>query len=309
MTVERINVRVWFSVFSLTLAVGLFSAGAAVPKPISGARILVGDLVPRCKETSCSIEVGPAPLPGRSRVVRRQEVVKALKDAGHDSRGLNIPLSRRVLRPAKKVSKEELKNRISKAVVKVLPKGFVLESLGKVNGTNVPKDGFDVTARWPGDERFRRRVSIQVDLTSDGTSFRTMQIAATLSLNARLPVAARYLDVGTIVDAHSYKWSSVRLTEMPAHLARSPSEIIGRRISRVTEEGKPFKSRDLERIPVIMRGQRLNVVSIRGLVRVRTSGVARQDGAVGDVIRVIVQPAGRLLFANVTAPGFVEVTP
>jgi flagella basal body P-ring formation protein FlgA len=44
-------------------------------------------------------------------------------------------------------------------------------------------------------------------------------------------------------------------------------------------------------------------------VRVKTTGVVRQDGAVGDRVRVILVPANRMVWAEIIAPGRAVVLP
>ncbi|MCP4606257.1 MAG: flagellar basal body P-ring formation protein FlgA [Proteobacteria bacterium] len=291
------------------LVIGLVRSEAAMPSRAAGAKILVGDVVPMCKGAACEIEVGPSPLPGRTRVVSRQDVVRALAGAGIEQGNLKIPKRRRVIRPSKKASGQELKSLIRNAVIDVLPDGITLETLGRVNDLEVPESGYQIEARWPGERSFRHRISVPVDLIADGVSFRRLQIAATLALEIRLPVAARDLARGTILDDRSVKWVDTKLNAPPTQLACSASGIIGRRLLSTVPEGEPFKEAILEKIPIVKRGQRLSVESIQGLVRIRTSGVARQDGALGDRIRIGVQSASQLLWAEVAAPGRVVVMP
>ncbi len=285
------------------------SSEAAMPAQVSGSKIHVGDVVSKCLGAACEIEVGPAPLPGRAHVVRRQDVIKALREAGIDPKHLKIPMRRRVLRPARKASKQELAEHIRNAVIDILPDGVALESLGRISELDVPKNGYQVKARWPGERSFRRRVSVPIDLVADGALFRTLQISAILTLEIRLPVAIGDLPKGTILDNRVIKWTEAKLKAPPGKLACSASELIGRRLTQVVAKGEPFKVAVLEKIPVVTRGQRLTVESIQGLIRIRTYGEARQDGAVGDRIRIVVPSSSRLLWAEVTAPGLAVVLP
>jgi flagella basal body P-ring formation protein FlgA len=274
-----------------------------------GAAIKVGDIVPRCKAPVCDVAVAPAPLPGRTRVVSRRDVHDAINRAGLQAEGLRIPARKRVTRPAKTVGERELRDVIAQAVVEILPDDVKLENLGRVSKVEVPAKGFEVQARWPGAESFRRRVSIPVDLLADGVRFRTIQVAAQLVLEAEIPVAARPLERGAVVSARDIVWAKVRLDTPTNHLATQERDIVGRQLSNGLGKGMPFTARTLTRVPIIRRGQRLTVASVQGLVRVKTTGEAKQDGAVGERIRVLLMPAGRLVWAEVRGPGVAMVIP
>ncbi len=299
------HVAVLFSLLFLSP----LDAEASTQTRVSGASVLVGDVVKGCQGEACAIEVGPSPLPGRTRVVRRREVLAALRSAGFGTDDLMIPIRKRVVRPAKRIPEEELTPRVQDAVTDILPDGIALENLGRVGAMWVPKNGFEVQARWPGERSFRRRISIPIVLVSDGVPFRTLQVAATLQVITRLPVAAADLPKGTLLDGGTVKWAELHLNRPPDQLARTASVVLGRRLVRAVAKDEPFELVDLVKVAVVARGERLDLESIQGLVRIRTAGVARQDGAVGDRIRVLVHSTSRLLWAEVVAPGRAIVVP
>ncbi|MCP4679332.1 MAG: flagellar basal body P-ring formation protein FlgA [Deltaproteobacteria bacterium] len=309
MQFNRKQLTLLAAIVGATLALCLSGLQAATLGRVLGSKILVRHVVQECMGTACEIEVGSAPLPGRSRVVSRREVLAALRSAGIGADGLRIPTRRRVVRPARKAGKDELLPLIREAIARVLPDDVILENLGRFGEIRVPRSGYRIEASWPGERSFRRRVSIPVKMIADDVPFLTVQIAATLVLEVRLPVAAGDLQKGLLLDNPAIEWADVRLTTPHRDLARSTSEIIGRRLVRIVAAGEPFRVRDLEKIPVVARGQKLAVESNHGLVRIRTSGIARQDGAMGDRIRIVVPSSSRLLFAEITGPGRAMVVP
>ena len=298
---------------SILMAVFVCGISASIrampPAKAFGAMIRVGDVVPGCPQEMCEVEVVPAPLPGRTRVVRKRDVIAAIERAGYKPSGLRIPERRRVTRPARRVSEDALRKRILDAVNAVLPKGTRLEELGHVRGVDVPRAGFEARATWPGMGHFRRRVSVPVDLISDGKKFLTIQVSALLVIETDIPVARRDLHEGTVVTQGDLVWETVRMESLPTHLATTPSEIVGRQIAAHVGKGDYFEQRSLKRIPVVRKGGQLTVESVFGLVRVKTTGVSRQDAAVGDRIRIVLVPANRLVWAEITAPGRAVVMP
>ena len=63
-------------------------------------------------------EVAPAPRPGASRVVRRSEVLRALREAGLSARGLDIPRSTRIDRESRRLDREDLRALVRPAILR-----------------------------------------------------------------------------------------------------------------------------------------------------------------------------------------------
>ena len=297
------------SLIALILFLVAFPVSAASPLKAFGPEVLVGDVVRSCPPELCALAVAPAPLPGQVKTVDRRDVETAVRNAGGDPAGLRIPARVRVTRPAVHVSREEVGKRVETAIKAVLPAGMVLDDIGSMPDMDVPKAGFEVKACRPSDNRYHRRVSIGVEFLSEGTVFRKAQVSALVAMETDVPVSARALRPGEMVQPQDLRWKSVRLTEDATNLALSPEDIVGRLVEMPVEAFSPFEKRALRRVPVVHQGQRLKLETVFGLVRVSAVAVSRQDGAVGDRIRVITIPDNRLVWARVTAPGKGEVVP
>lgn len=275
----------------------------------AGPDVLVGDIVSKCPPEICALAVVSSPLPGREKTVSRRDVETAIRRAGMSPAGLRIPARVRVARPSKVVADNTLKGRIAAAVEAILPEGAVIETLGALSNVEVPKAGFEVQARWPGEKEFRRRVSIPVDFFSGGRRFRTARVSALLAFETSAPVSARDLRKGETISIGDIRFKTVRLTDAPTDLLLSTQEIVGRQTASNVAEGKPFFKQSIKRIPVVREGERLALESVFGLVRVSVLGVSRQDGAVGDRIRVVTMSNNRLVWARITGPGRAMVMP
>ncbi|MCG8556071.1 MAG: flagella basal body P-ring formation protein FlgA [Proteobacteria bacterium] len=84
-------------------------------------RVLLEELIPVLAGSELGrLELGPAPLPGATRVVRRQEVLAALRAAGRTSEGLQIPRARRVTRAAQRLSPSEVRALLRPALARAL---------------------------------------------------------------------------------------------------------------------------------------------------------------------------------------------
>ena len=92
----------WHTGLLCGLSCFLLASGASAQE-----RILLQEVLPALQETELGhIELGRAPPPGTGRVVRRSEVLAALRDAGHEVRGLAIPAATRIERRARVLDRD-----------------------------------------------------------------------------------------------------------------------------------------------------------------------------------------------------------
>lgn len=297
---------------TLTLALALSAtslAAAGGPARVPKARIVVADLVPDCPESTCDIEVARSPLPGRTSIVTRAEVVRALEAAGLDAASMAIPKSTRVFRPSRRPSPDELDLAVEQAIQAKLPEHVKITDTGKVPLAEVPVSGYEVQVRWPTGGTVGGRVSIPVELLSDGEVFAKWQISAKVEFETRLPVLISDLPAGSVLRDEDVEVRALTQRNMGENFASDVSLVVGHRLRRDTPRGEPLALTDLEAVDVVRRGENVMLESVHGAIRITASAVAREDGALGERIRVVAGNSQRLLWARITAPGRAVVTP
>lgn len=94
----------------------------------------------------------------------------------------------------------------------------------------------------------------------------------------------------------------------PACNVVSPAlPVQGMRARKALRAGDVLCAEDIEPKPPVSRGERVIVHSSAGLVTVRVSGIAEQDGNIGDRLQVRNPENGELYVASVAAEGEVVV--
>lgn len=297
--------RAVIAVFAFALA----SSAAFSAQADLGPVIRVGDVVSGCSGAMCEVEVAASPLPGRSALITESQVVSALASSGFGDHELRIPARKRIVRPGRTAKAEEVEVRIKEAVASVLPDGVSLENIGRVGDVDVPKRGYEVAARWTAGATFHRRTTVPVELLDEGTVFRSIPVSVQLIQEFRVPVALRDLPVGHVLTRDDFELRLVSVEGRGGELAKDPADVLGKRLEQPMREGEPFVARHLEGVPVILRGDRVTVISQVGAVRISAAGVARQDGAVGERILAVVGSSSKRLWVEVTGPGAAVVSP
>jgi Chaperone for flagella basal body P-ring formation len=119
-------------VFGLALAASFTGVAARAvaagdePHVVSRARLHVSDLVAKVPEDLGSVDLGPAPPPGATRLVARAEIEEHVRAAGLDPKRLKLPTSIRVVGASMHFSPEQLAKAATPAIEKALPAGVTL---------------------------------------------------------------------------------------------------------------------------------------------------------------------------------------
>ncbi|HJL19619.1 MAG TPA: flagella basal body P-ring formation protein FlgA [Sandaracinaceae bacterium LLY-WYZ-13_1] len=117
-----------------------------------------------------ALEVGPAPPPGGTRVIRRSDVLRALREAGRDPRGLAIPRATRIRREARALDGDRIEALSRDAVVEALAP-CRLEELTVRGDATVAAGPLEVTAEGQAPRR-SGAASVMVILSAGGREVR-----------------------------------------------------------------------------------------------------------------------------------------
>ena len=282
--------------------------------------------------------VAPSPPPGGSRAVTLRDLRGVLTGAGMNMaetivkgaaecgvsrpsltlRGDGLPVS-----PAAKVAAEQLKEGpMSPAPVTLRDAvvGYFQQELSRYEGRVQVDFGRDAAVRLDlaGPEytfEIRRRsnrplglIDIEVDVLRDGQRAQQVRLQPIVSFSRKVVVARRAINQGAEVrpeDVHLLEMAFERLDRLGmADLYQA----IGQRAKRFIRPATVLDPRDLERVPLVKRGQLVTVWSAVGGVTVQTAAKAAEPGGYGDAVELRdAQRRGRRLIGVVTGPRQVEL--
>jgi hypothetical protein len=131
---------------SLLLAalLGAPSAGARAPIAevrIAAARVHLGDVLPAILGDAAAVDLGPAPAPGASRLVTRDDLQRALDEA-HCKAPARLPEAVRVFRKMRKLGAAELEQLARAALPGAMPRGAALNAVRAPRSVDLA-DGWD----------------------------------------------------------------------------------------------------------------------------------------------------------------------
>lgn len=119
-----------------------------------------------------------------------------------------------------------------------------------------------------------------------------------------LPVANSRLESGSILSEDDFRMGWVDITRQAGNYASQLQNIQGKVAGRMIREGAPVRESELKQIPIIKAGESVRLIYNRSGFKIEMQAVAREDGAVGDKIRVHNERTRKTYIATVAPEGF-----
>jgi hypothetical protein len=181
------------------------SASAELSQTIDTARIHLSDVSDGYDDGDlASLDLGPAPPPGNSRLLSRAEVEDQLHAAGDDGKSLRMPSSLRIKSAAKHWSAEELRDALTPKIISALPVGVNFKSsrstrtlvtspkvrVGEAHVPRIPKHAGELT------------LTATVDLVQDEVTVVRVPVTLVVQVTdaATLPAAAKGTRVNLVIE-------------------------------------------------------------------------------------------------------------
>ena len=118
--------------------------------------------------------------------------------------------------------------------------------------------------------------------------------------------ATRNIPRDTALSEAHFNWSWQDLSEIPNGVSAGRYALEGASATRSLSAGSLLREADLKETPLILSGDAVELVVMRGQVAVTVRAFARQQGCLGQTIPVRNELTGRLVNARVAGPGRVE---
>lgn len=156
-------------------------------------------------------------------------------------------------------------------------------------------------------EPLRGRVPLTISLYAGEHLVRRAVVSPDVRRTERVVVPRRDIQRGTVLDPSDFKRVDRDANRLPRDVVRDVEEVIGLRAKRSLRKDGVFRASQVEGIPLVERGDRVQVVLQTGPLSVSAMGRAQETGALGDWIRVLNVDSKRELSGRVDAEGRVHV--
>lgn len=122
-----------------------------------------------------------------------------------------------------------------------------------------------------------------------------------------VPILAHRLEAGDTIGADDIDWTKVPEDRITADVVTEESQLVGRELRRDKAEDELFHARDVMPQQLVKRGALVTMRIATPYMTVTAQGKAEQDGAQGDVIRLLNTRSNRVIEGTVTGPDTVDI--
>lgn len=122
--------------------------------------------------------------------------------------------------------------------------------------------------------------------------------SAKVTRTRTIVVTASMISPDTVLSSGHLALAEVDIKQLRHTPFTSFEQLIGARLKYRVREGQPVQSNML---CFICKGDRITISAVAGAMRVKTSGIARQDGVIGDTIEVINSSSNKSVIAEVAS--------
>lgn len=156
------------------------------------------------------------------------------------------------------------------------------------------------TEEGPGRRMFRVAVT-------NGKSQKTIQVVADVTAMIDAVVPNRFLKADELIDVGDIKTVRMRVNQVNHPFMTNESEVIGMSAARPLPPDVPLRSAFIRLPLAVKKGDRVLIEVQRGGLSIRTYGITKSSGQVGQTITVANLDSGRELTAKVVGPSLVQV--
>lgn len=148
-----------------------------------------------------------------------------------------------------------------------------------------------------------------VDVYEADTKKETIDLSGRFEVLIEVPVLSQRLHKGDVIEATDIEWIS-----MPEHRLRkdtilSEEALIGFTPRRIISENRPVRAVDIEKPRLMQKGDSVQLSFRTPAMEIRTLGIAMEEGAKGDTIRIRNSDSQVVVQAVITGKGVAEVAP
>jgi hypothetical protein len=169
----------------LVLTFAATTAAAEDVRTVDHARMRLGDLVPTVPVAMADIDLGPAPPPGGSRLVAREELIAAIRRAGAFANTTRLPASIRAVAASRRIPSSELATLASAEIAKHLRPGVELKKVDDVPDVVVVPGAtvHGASVSFIPYQKGEARTTAVLDLESDGSTVASVPVTVIVDVS------------------------------------------------------------------------------------------------------------------------------
>ncbi len=151
--------------------------------------------------------------------------------------------------------------------------------------------------------RQRQRFSAVFTAEANAPGARRFTLSGRYHPMIQVPVLARPMRPGEVIGQRDVAWTSVRLGRLDANAATELAQILGQTPRRPLKAGRPIRMGQIQAPVLVAKGSLVTVTMRRPNMVLTAQGRAKEDGAHGELIRIMNLKSKRTIEAVVSGLG------
>lgn len=148
--------------------------------------------------------------------------------------------------------------------------------------------------------------SFSIFFTVDGAPAGNCIISGRLEVVAEVPTAVTTLHRGELI-TEAHVTMERQVLAKPDRPTLDKEDLIGMQMTRTVNAGRVIEEDHISVPPIVQEGEMVKIYGRKGGLFISTSGIARDDGGLGEQIRVRNIASNKLIHCRVDGPGMVSV--
>lgn len=132
-----------------------------------------------------------------------------------------------------------------------------------------------------------QRFAVQLVVPATGPTLISRLVAGSVHETVQLPVLARAIAPGDVIQLHDLDWMAVRIDRVSANAVTDPKQLVGFTARRPLRTNQMLRMSDIMMAPAIHRGTMVTLMVQTENMTLTVQGRALEDAAIGQPIRVV----------------------
>ncbi len=256
--------------------------------------------------------VARAPQPGQTRFVGIDYIRIRLKQAGVDTSSMIFkgPSDVRITRQAAMLPTQRIQHAVEMAIRSRMPWKNEDVTIGEIaldETVQLPTGRLTYRIEPARNEDYLGRTIVALHLFVDGEPVRKVWVNATISVMADVVTVIRPLGKHAYIQLADLSVERRDLSDLSSDTVRRIEDALGNRTTRAIYPQTVLQSGMFASPPLVRRGDIVKIVANSGPMIITATGMVKEQGCKGEMVRVVNTDSNRIITARVTGPGAVEV--
>ncbi|WP_417454242.1 flagellar basal body P-ring formation chaperone FlgA [Kiloniella sp.] len=154
----------------------------------------------------------------------------------------------------------------------------------------------------------RNRFTAQIVIPAEGRPIINKTLSGYLIEMVNVPVLKRRLSKGDVIQAQDIQWIAIKESKLSKNAITDIDNLIGMTPKQTLKDQAIIRTNDIDTPKAVAKNGLVTMLLQSGSLNLRTQGRALENGAIGEVIRLLNTQSNTIVHGTVTGAGLVTVS-